>query len=172
MMVNSASHLPHGGGFRASGDRGSFVIMDDLPDHGPPNEWRQWTPPVAITAAVGAYFVQPQLRFMSAWSLETLAAGFGICIVGVYASLLRTNNRGSRIGWSLLSFVAFVFLMNRLDASEAESQINDRRCLAIQKDMLSARPRRLDAPDLFQALGCRPQGEGSVYASPAGRSRG
>lgn len=41
---------------------------------------------------------------------------------------------------------------------------NDRRCLAIQRDMLSARPRRTDGPDLFQALGCRPQGEGSVYA--------
>lgn len=41
---------------------------------------------------------------------------------------------------------------------------NDRRCLAIQRDMLSARPRRSDSPDLFQALGCRPQGEGSVYA--------
>lgn len=43
---------------------------------------------------------------------------------------------------------------------------NDKRCLAIQRDMLSARPRRSDSPDLFQALGCRPQGEGSVYALP------
>lgn len=41
---------------------------------------------------------------------------------------------------------------------------NERRCLAIQLDMLSARPRRADSPDLFQALGCRPQGDGSVYA--------
>jgi hypothetical protein len=41
---------------------------------------------------------------------------------------------------------------------------NDRRCLALQRDILSARPRRSDSPDLFQALGCRPQGEGSVYA--------
>lgn len=45
-----------------------------------------------------------------------------------------------------------------------DGRANDRRCLAIQGDMLSAQPRRADGPDLFQALGCRPQGEGSVYA--------
>ena len=43
---------------------------------------------------------------------------------------------------------------------------NDRRCLAIQRDMLAAQPRRADGPDLFEALGCRPQGEGSVFAKP------
>lgn len=41
---------------------------------------------------------------------------------------------------------------------------NLRRCAAIQLDMLSAKPRRPDGPDLFQALGCHPQGGGSVYA--------
>ncbi len=45
---------------------------------------------------------------------------------------------------------------------------NEMRCLAIQRDMLSAQPRRSDGPDLFQALGCKPQGEGSVYATPRG----
>lgn len=39
-----------------------------------------------------------------------------------------------------------------------------RRCLAIQHDMLSAQPHRDDGPELFQALGCRPQGAGSVFA--------
>lgn len=47
---------------------------------------------------------------------------------------------------------------------------NTRRCIAIQRDMLSAKPRRDDGPDLFQALGCRPQGEGSVYAPPQNKS--
>jgi hypothetical protein len=41
---------------------------------------------------------------------------------------------------------------------------NERRCEALQKDMLSARPRRADAPALFQALACHPRGDGSVYA--------
>ncbi|WP_235516878.1 hypothetical protein [Sphingomonas sp. Leaf28] len=49
---------------------------------------------------------------------------------------------------------------------EMTNPANDRRCLAIQHDMLSASPRRSDSADLFQALGCRPQGEGSVFAKP------
>jgi hypothetical protein len=59
----------------------------------------------------------------------------------------------------------FTIASRAIDASAA----NDHRCLAIQHDMLSARPRRADSPDLFQALGCRPQGEGSVYALPRSR---
>jgi len=43
---------------------------------------------------------------------------------------------------------------------------NVRRCAAIQQDMLAARPRRDDSAELFQALGCRPQGDGDVFAPP------
>lgn len=62
---------------------------------------------------------------------------------------------------ALLSFVTSAILVV---ADYREDKANDRRCLAIQRDMLSAQPRRADGPDLFQALGCRPQGEGNVYA--------
>lgn len=48
---------------------------------------------------------------------------------------------------------------------------NDARCLSIQRDMLSAHARRADDPDLFSALGCVPEGEGSVYAPPTDRER-
>jgi len=41
---------------------------------------------------------------------------------------------------------------------------NERRCFAIQNDMLSAKPLRADGPTLFQALGCKPSGAGSVHA--------
>jgi len=44
---------------------------------------------------------------------------------------------------------------------------NDRRCLALQRDILSAYPRKPDGPALFQAFGCRPQGEGSVMVPPS-----
>lgn len=49
---------------------------------------------------------------------------------------------------------------------EFEDTSNLNRCIALQSDMLSARPRRQDAVDLFQALGCRPHGGGSVFARP------
>ena len=64
-----------------------------------------------------------------------------------------------------LAFAACGLLYAFSVAAEARS-VNDRRCLAIQRDMLSAQPRRDDGPDVFQALGCRPQGEGSVFAKP------
>jgi len=50
------------------------------------------------------------------------------------------------------------------DQAARDLDANDNRCLAIQRDMLSSMPLRSDGPDLFQALGCRPQGDGSVYA--------
>ncbi|VVT07349.1 hypothetical protein SPHINGO391_390040 [Sphingomonas aurantiaca] len=50
------------------------------------------------------------------------------------------------------------------DKVAAGGPANVARCAALQEDMLRARPRRLDSRELFQALGCRPQGEGSVYA--------
>lgn len=51
-------------------------------------------------------------------------------------------------------------------SAKLEDASNSNRCIAIQRDMLSAQPRRNDGPDLFQALGCRPQGGGSVFAKP------
>jgi len=50
------------------------------------------------------------------------------------------------------------------DQATRDLEANDNRCLAIQRDMLSSMPLRSDDPDLFQALGCHPQGDGSVYA--------
>lgn len=72
------------------------------------------------------------------------------------------------LGW--LSAAAFVLGVMYLSEDAQSRPANNRRCLAIQHDMLSARPRRTDDADLFQALGCRPQGEGSVYAPPPSSS--
>lgn len=47
---------------------------------------------------------------------------------------------------------------------------NGRRCVAIQRDMLSARPLRTDDAVIFTALGCKPHGAGSVYARPRAAS--
>lgn len=61
---------------------------------------------------------------------------------------------------ALLGSLLFITHFRTVDSA------NKARCLAIQKDMLTSTPLRSDGPDLFQALGCRPQGEGSVYARP------
>jgi hypothetical protein len=53
----------------------------------------------------------------------------------------------------------------------AGARSNAARCYAIQVDMLSAHPRRSDSPDLFQALGCQPSGNGGVSAPPTDREK-
>ena len=63
-------------------------------------------------------------------------------------------------GATLFAVAALSHVLERVDVA------NDRRCLAIQRDMLAAQPRRRDDAELFKALGCRPQGEGSVFAKP------
>lgn len=75
----------------------------------------------------------------------------------LYPSVFTASLSGLAL---LLGAISFVFVMKPFDHANAN------RCLAVQRDMLSARPARPDGPDLFQALGCRPQGEGSVYAPP------
>jgi len=49
----------------------------------------------------------------------------------------------------------------------AANRANDRRCLFLENDMLSAQPRKPNGAALFQAFGCRPQGEGSVMVPPS-----
>jgi hypothetical protein len=56
------------------------------------------------------------------------------------------------------SLACFVLGVTELQAERAPiASANDKRCLAIQRDMLSARPRHADNPAIFGALGCRPQ---------------
>lgn len=47
---------------------------------------------------------------------------------------------------------------------DADAVANDNRCEAVQRDMLSATPRRTDSIKLFEVLGCKPKGQGSVHA--------
>jgi hypothetical protein len=56
---------------------------------------------------------------------------------------------GLGLSWWLLS--------NAIDTAASSAADNDRRCWRIEREMLSAHPRRTDLPDVFTALGCRPQ---------------
>lgn len=82
----------------------------------------------------------------------------------------RSSKRGG-LGYAtasgvlaILSLIAFISSALFIVVNYRDDYANDIRCFAIQRDMLSSMPLRSDDPDLFQALGCRPQGEGSVYA--------
>lgn len=72
-------------------------------------------------------------------------------------------------GWISASF--FLAGVWALATGIADSDVdNGRRCVAIQRDMLSARPLRIDDAAIFTALGCKPHGAGSVYVRPRAAS--
>lgn len=76
----------------------------------------------------------------------------------------RTTYLTATAGLTVLALLSFIITAFSVVVDYRQDKANNRRCLVIQRDMLSAQPRRADGPDLFQALGCRAQGEGSVYA--------
>lgn len=116
-------------------------------------------------AAVAAFTAAPLLRYAD--PVELWFAG--IAIAGaIVISLVEDEQPHGWVGillTRLFGYGAIVFAVWWVSDWTKSARANDRRCLAIQRDMLSSMPLRSDDPDLFQALGCRPQGEGSVFAA-------
>lgn len=140
--------------------------------------FRRWYQSIIVCAAVLAFAIQPLLRFYAPGSLLNVgicfiivAVGFAV-IRGHVAELDKPEGRphakGSIANIITATVVAFlvaaVLFISATSQATRDLHANEARCLAIQHDMLSSMPLRSDDPDLFQALGCRPQGGGSVYA--------
>lgn len=122
----------------------------------------------AVPALVLAFVMQPVLARYSSEHIYGLGAVLLIAVFICERFVFPRPNGWGRAVIVLPTFLAaFVILLWFLTPEQLDATANDKRCLAIQKDMLSPHPLRSDAPDLFQALGCRPQGEGSVHAPPS-----
>ena len=125
-----------------------------------------------VPALLLAFFLQPDI---AAASIDTRAGLAGVAV----ATLIALETLFSFVegrGWrglclAIILLSAGTIFDELLRPDKQSVHANDHRCLAIQHDMLSAHPRRSDSPDLFQALGCRPQGSGGVYAPPTARER-
>ena len=103
------------------------------------------------------------LYFGTTWLVNCVSLT-AILLVLVTANVYVTRYKPSRLGPYYVLLIAFL-LMLTFGAFQAiplakvaarRSATNDRRCMAIQLDMLSAHPRRADGPALFHALGCVP----------------
>lgn len=128
--------------------------------------WRDTAWGMAAALVVISYCAAPFLQYTHPGNLLSLGAALGGSLVAIYGLFIYRGLAGFIF---LLVTIAFgSMFVDRLQKTVKPAAIsveaNQRRCLAIQKDMLSSSPLRSDGPDLFQALGCRPQGEGSVYA--------
>jgi hypothetical protein len=88
--------------------------------------------------------------------------------LGMSCALLWFVNNNTRNQWPTWLCVVFVFAATTwvnshfVAASEAATS-NRQRCAAIQQEMLAARPRRSDLPEIFSALGCAPTGSEMMH---------
>ena len=128
-----------------------------------------WTASFTAAGVTLAYCIAPLVRFAP---LATLSLGGGLLafailflVPGLFTAI-RQPWPVTRVLGTACMLVGVPVTIGALVQAARSAHANDERCLAIQRDMLSARPRRTDGPDLFQALDCRAQGEGSVFAVP------
>jgi hypothetical protein len=88
-------------------------------------------------------------------------------LVSEWRNSRTTHLRYWPIGIEALSLLAFLCgSMLALATIDPGERANARRCEALQGDFLSAYPRRADSREVFQILGCRPHGDGNVFAKP------
>lgn len=129
--------------------------MDDN-DRGDSMEW-MFRGGVAWLA-LGAFCVQPLLPLVEPiWFLNGgLALGLGCAF---FLTSYGNDARTMRSDWSsgAIIIVGLVILTSVVTKAEARSEANKKRCILIERDMLSANPALANGPDIFQALGCRPQ---------------
>ena len=113
----------------------------------------KFAPPIELSV-IGLAAAATIMLIYSGTSSDYAIAGIVMLVVG-----------------ALIGLFAFWYAFGLLTLTTDNARHNEARCLAIQHDMLSAHPRRSDGPDLFQALGCQPSGEGGVAAPPTDRER-
>lgn len=108
--------------------------------------------------ALGAFCVQPLLPLVEPiWFLNGgLALGLGCAFfLTSYGNDARTMR--SYWGSGIITIAGLVILTSVVTKAEARSEANQKRCILIEQDMLSKNPSLANGPDIFQALGCRPQ---------------
>lgn len=117
--------------------------------------WWGWAAGMIVFYAAA----QPLATFADPWRL--LVAGFaaGWAIIAGYC-----ENFLDGVAKVVALIVAILFvgwagntISEVVRDAKAASEMNDRRCLLIEVEMMRGSPRRSDLPDMFQAFKCRPQ---------------
>lgn len=127
-------------------------------------------PATFVGAALFAYFTQSMARYVDVYAAYGAAIAFTMALVVVsVAYTLERDVFGVVVG--LIGLFAGLYLLNEVVENAAkQASINDQRCLRIEIEMLSATPRRSDLPEVFAALGCRPQSHHLLQLPKQGRT--
>jgi hypothetical protein len=130
--------------------------MEERPAH------RIFATAAAVVAATFAYFSAPLLAFADAGVVAGAGSLFGVGAAGAWLALRQRWGLWWQSTYTAAALAGGLLLAYEITHTVASYGHNQERCATIQGDMLSPRPRRSDGPDLFQALGCRPQGGANV----------
>lgn len=108
--------------------------------------------------ALVAFCMQPLLPFVEpSWFLfGGLFFGAGVCATIAAYGMPAASPWSTRFCIAL-AIAGLTTLAVVTSNADTRSAANDRRCLTIERDMLSVSPKIANGPDVFQALRCRPQ---------------
>jgi hypothetical protein len=135
---------------------GSYDLAEDHP------AIRTFVASTVVVSATTAFCITPLLRYVDLdWFVF---AGFALAVSASISWSAMRNGWGPYWEWPAMGAVVISLLSGTYVVTRAmhEAVDNDIRCLHVQEDMLMPIPRRADGPDLFQALGCRPQGTSDI----------
>lgn len=110
----------------------------------------------AIQAAVTAYFATSMFPYANADHLMGMGAAISSGIIVTF--LLGGKVSPLRKVLSFAALAAPLVLIGIVATETSGNYVtNQRRCLDIEIDMLSAKPKRSNDPEIYQALRCVPQ---------------
>jgi hypothetical protein len=118
-----------------------------------------------IGAAFVAYFGADYFAFYPTLERAVFGGGSLLVIVMLHKGLsaqLAWKRTALIIPIILVLMVAFGTGLPEVVSVGKDVEAADKRCADIEREMLSARPRRSDLPDIFSALGCHVSGQQDI----------
>lgn len=123
---------------------------------------KAWAAAASIIAVVTTYFAGPVLRFVPGGLIATVGILLAFSAALTWRSLFDDKPTWVTVVGLAMTISSFVGLTGAAFFGSIRSDLNDARCANVQREMLLPNPRRDDLPDIFTALGCRPQGTDDI----------
>ena len=107
-----------------------------------------------VVAATAAVITAPVVKWADANLISFAVLG---CAIGVQMMIAAAIKPRLRVPGILMMLGCLLWSAYIMGTATEERSINQRRCLLIEQDMLSPKPKRENVADVFQALQCEPQ---------------
>jgi hypothetical protein len=121
--------------------------------------------PVLIIAFTSAWAAGPILRFAAPWTVWLLGTCIALLVaVACVSMMFRNEGHTPHVAYYCIAatLLAGLCLLAVGAAAALDSARLDGQCELLEIDAMSLKPLRIDSLDLFEKLGCRPQGVGTL----------